>query len=638
MPLLDQIRTAKLIQLARKSFDPNLSDAELKVLRDSASSLDPVEPAADAPRPPVRSDFVRWLATDPETALNIDPKGLRLYGMTLPSTLDLQECRITIPLYFFLCTIEGEINLQSAETRGIYLLGCSIEGELSADGINIHGPLFLSGTSFSSEIRLRRAKIKSDLDCKDTKLRATTVDALLADGAEIRGTVFLNGEFESFGTIRLLGAKINGDLDCQDAKLRVTGGKALSADRAEIGGAVFLSGEFESSGIIHLQGAKIKGNLVCTDAKLRVTGENALSADRVEIGGTIGLCGGFESSGIIRLPSAKISGDLDFCGAKVDEVRCPNLHLSGDLLWMGIEKSEKIYLDLNGAMVKNLRDDRESWPSFKKLAIDGLVYEELTLHERLTRSDIEQSTYGKELPLNARERIEWLKLQRPDAIIEPQPWMQLAKLLEAKGDGRGAKLVLCKFRCLQARKREWHPWKWLRGVFSKIRRGIAILRKPWNREHPVYLYLRHPNRIWHIAFAGLEEDPFRICYSITLMLVLGTTIFAGAIRNGAMIETVRLLPNAYAPNWQISKSYPSFQPFVYTLENAVPLIKLGMDDKWTPNPQHTPQPWFPKVRWLNWLTFFNNYWFLAISRWALIVSGWAQATILAAALSSRFKQ
>jgi hypothetical protein len=63
-----------------------------------------------------------------------------------------------------------------------------------------------------------------------------------------------------------------------------------------------------------------------------------------------------------------------------------------------------------------------------------------------------------------------------------------------------------------------------------------------------------------------------------------------------------------------------------------------MDDKWTPNPQHTPQPWFPKVRWLNWLTFFNNYWFLAISRWALIVSGWAQATILAAALSSRFKQ
>ena len=40
MPLIDQIREEKLIELAKKRFDPDLWDAENKVLHDSASSED----------------------------------------------------------------------------------------------------------------------------------------------------------------------------------------------------------------------------------------------------------------------------------------------------------------------------------------------------------------------------------------------------------------------------------------------------------------------------------------------------------------------------------------------------------------------------------------------------------------------
>jgi hypothetical protein len=105
-----------------------------------------------------------------------------------------------------------------------------------------------------------------------------------------------------------------------------------------------------------------------------------------------------------------------------------------------------------------------------------------------------------------------------------------------------------------------------------------------------------------------------------------------------MIETVRLLPNASAPDWKISPSYPPFHPFIYSLENAVPLVKLGMDAMWTPDPQHVPQLRIPGVHVFGWQPYLDDYWFLVFSRWFLIVWGWVQATVLAASLADRFRK
>ena len=337
MPLLDQIREEKLVDLAKAYFDPPLTGAEEKVLRDSASSLEPDMPTVNSPRPTIRSDFVRWLATDPEAASHIDPKGLRAFGITLPDKLDLQNCQVLVPLHFQLCAIEREIDLRSAETRSIYLLDSSFDGIIMADRINVDGPLFLRGSIFFGEIRLPGAKIKGALDCLGAKLNVTKGNALTADRAEIGGFVNLKQDydlsgnilqrFESSGTIRLLGAKIKGDLSCSGARLLVKEGDALYADSAEIGGNAFLNNGFESSGIIRLPGAKIKGNLSCSGAKLRVKEGNALYADGAEIGGSVclnafqneasGQREDFESSGTVRLPGAQIKGTLSCSGAKL---------------------------------------------------------------------------------------------------------------------------------------------------------------------------------------------------------------------------------------------------------------------------------------------------------------------------------
>jgi hypothetical protein len=627
MPLLDHIREKKLIWLAHERFASDLSDAELKVLHDSASSLGADTPAANAARPTIRPEFVRWLATDKEAAANIDPKGLRAFGITLSDKLDFQNCRVLVPLHFQHCTFDSEIDFRSAETRDIILLDSSFNGGITADRIKVDGPLFLRGGVVSGEIRLIGAQIKGALDCLGAKLRVSKGNALSADRAEIGGIVYLQQGydlsgtiqgFESTGTIRLLGAKIKGDLSCSGAKLRVKEGVALYADGAEIGGSVFLNAfldtnsgrreDFESTGTIRLLGARIKIGLDCSGARLEAKEGDALSADGAEIGGNVSLTKGFTAVCTIILRSARIGGDLRFYGAEVAEVNCMNLRISGDLLWMGIRKSGKTILRLTGAELKNLREDQASRPDADNLVLDGLVYEELSLHERPSDDEIKKGLLSEQLKLNLMDRVDWLMLQPYKRRLEPQPWMQLSKHLEGRGDRKGAKHVIFKYR----------------GLLAHTQDKLWILRR------------------LKITSAWMEEAPTRICWSIALTLIVGTFIFAGASRSGAMLESVQIQPNAAVlPNREskpASIHYPPFQPFVYTLENAVPLVKLGMDDRWMPDYKHQPQPWFPQTRSLDWLKWFNSYWFLVISRWGLIVWGWVQATILAVSVADRFKK
>jgi hypothetical protein len=57
MPLIDQIREDKLIELAKTRFDLPPTEAEEKVLHDSASSEDLPEPDEKAPQTEVRAVF-----------------------------------------------------------------------------------------------------------------------------------------------------------------------------------------------------------------------------------------------------------------------------------------------------------------------------------------------------------------------------------------------------------------------------------------------------------------------------------------------------------------------------------------------------------------------------------------------------
>jgi hypothetical protein len=206
--------------------------------------------------------------------------------------------------------------------------------------------------------------------------------------------------------------------------------------------------------------------------------------------------------------------------------------------------------------------------------------------QRLKQSVSEE---GGEHPLKVKDHVEWLQLQPPSDQAEPQPWMQLAALLRTKGDDEGAKRIIFQLRCAQAK----HAIKAMRA--------------------------------WKIVFARLQQQPLWVLVPIVLITSLAACLFWFASVRGAMVPTSKEAYLAWSTGSRMDAAYPQFNPLIYSLENDLPLVKFGLDDKWAPD-----QTYKPKDRVVSYGTL----------RWArvlLILCGWLQATVLAAAIGSRFK-
>lgn len=225
MALLDRTRAELLIKLARESFDSELSKAELKVLRDSTCSIDPPESVEKGPKPEVSAEFIRWLATDPQTLQHVDPRGIFVWRATVSGKLDLWNCRVHSVLRLKSCTFHAEVSLQSAETRNLEFSGSSFERGVNAGQLVAHGSLWLDRVRTSAVVDLIGARIEGDLVCsgaslvpeKDANSQSKTYSrgvTLSADRAIISGAVFMNEGFESSGEVRMVNAKIGSDLLC----------------------------------------------------------------------------------------------------------------------------------------------------------------------------------------------------------------------------------------------------------------------------------------------------------------------------------------------------------------------------------------------------------------------------------------
>jgi hypothetical protein len=558
---LDLLRGNKLIELANDRFAPKLSDAEVEVLRVSASFADPYLRRPDpvdkdqwGPRPPVRAELVRWLATDSIASPFIASKGVRAFGVTIPGGFDFYGCRSLYPLIFWQCNIEGDIDLQSAETQDFFVIDCAVKGFAAAD----------SDSGGNGDL-----KVVGGID---------GARVVVNGSFDIKGSSFYSG-------VSLIGGKIRGDVNCHGTRLFLRAENQPAQDAPP--GAV-------------------------PKKKLDSISDWALLAGGARVEGRVFFLEGFKSYGDMSLAGAEIGGDLAFSGVEVgDEVGCANLQLSGDFFWNGITRSAnrvgqslEVKLDLTGATIRNLRDDKMSWPSKSRLLLNGLVYT------------------GIESALTAGERINWLQRQSFDSGIEPQPWIQLAAHLDSKGDHRGAKHVLYELKRLGAHGEEKDQVQWKPGLFSDLRDIFASLHFLMNPARS----RRSGFQPFAIAFAWLEEVPLRIGWSICLVLLTGTLIFDHAFHQGAFAPTDEKFYAMARAETHEPVAYPDFNPFIYTLENGVPLVKLGQDEKWAPNQNYSSKQWL------------TNYWFLMCVRWGLILSGWLQATVLAAALSGIFKE
>ena len=94
------------------------------------------------------------------------------------------------------------------------------------------------------------------------------------------------------------------------------------------------------------------------------------------------------------------------------------------------------------------------------------------------------------------------------------------------------------------------------------------------------------------------------------MAPFGSPIFWNAGWKNAMSPTSKDACGVWSQRKPCSVAYPSFNPIVYSVENVLPSVKLGQDEKWAPNPTQ------PATHW------WTSYGFLAGFPWFLILAGW----------------
>jgi len=536
-----------LLELARERFRDDWTDADETLFRQTAKGKiaaygkgDPADADKWAKDRVLRADRIEWLCTDRDAVKEVTRKGVRIKGARIEGHVDLSYVKIEFPLWIVNSAVQRGFTMQRCHLRTLLLNGTHT-GPIVADGLRVEHDVFMrDGFQSTGEVRLLSAKISGTLDCRKGQFSNPDGKALNADRVDVKGTVCLTDGFQAMGEVRLLGATIGRSLDCVKGHFSNPDGKALSADGIEVKGDVFLRDEFQATGEVRLLGATIGGVLACAKGRFSNPDGKALSADGVQVDGSVFLNDGFQATGEVRLLGATIGrnlecdngcfsnpngkaltaagvevkgsvflrqqfraeGKVDFIGASVN----------GSFLWLMLECAERCTLRLESAKIGTLWDEEASWPA--KLYLDGLVYDRL----------------HNDAPLSSEARLRWFRRQGYDRDrFVPQPYVQLAKVLQEMGHEADARRIL-----------------------------IAKQKDPARVKS-----LSIPGRVWHHLLGSTFGYGYRpwlaLLVAWLLYIALGTGLFQIGIDKALFAETE-------------AGTVPAFNALVYSLDAFVSLV------------------------------------------------------------------
>jgi hypothetical protein len=436
-----------------------------------------------------------------------------------------QEREIRAKVIRWLCVEEKAKH--EVDPKGILVYGAKITGKIDLSFVIVPFPLLLAHCRLMEDADLFHAQLPV------LNLSGSWVGAISADGLAVEGDVFLRDGFHAEGEVRLLGAEIGGLLDCQRGTFVNPSGCALSADGINVHGAVFLRKGFHAEGEVRLVGAQIGLYLECDRGTFINPSGMALSADRIDVQGEVFLRVGFRAEGEVRLLGAEVGGNLDCTDSTFTKLVAHTATVRGNFWWRSLKDAAAAKLDLRNASVGSIGDDEKSWPAKGNLLLDGFVYGRIS---------------GG--PTDAENRLRWLARQDP---FTPQSYRQLAKVLREAGDDQGARIVLHEMELVRRQQRD-------RGPFVRI----------WG---------------WLLRWTiGYGYYPLRAFEWLLVLAILGTELFWFGSLAGVMVPTEKEAYQTYRCEGKPPPHYEDFSPFIYSVENSLPLVKLGQADKWQPDP------------------------------------------------------
>jgi hypothetical protein len=317
---------------------------------------------------------------------------------------------------------------------------------------------------------------------------------------------------------------------------RSTTGAVLADTSIIHGDASFLMGDY---GPISFFRARIEGTADFTGARIMNAGQDAVNLSETNVGGDVVFHDGFSTNGIVYVPLAKIGHDLSFHDAEFigdAEVNAERAVIDGTFYWVEIKHTPRTMLDLENARAGAIWDDEASWPGPGNLNIAGFVYGEIA---------------GG--PNDAPMRLRWLALQ--PSGYSAQPYRQLATVLSQMGREQGATAVRMAKEVAQRRF----------GHMSTLQRAWSVMLE---------------------VTIGFGYRPLRALWWIGGFVGLGTILFAWGYRLRIITPTEEGAYVEFVKTGEAPPHYPVFNPFIYSLENFLPVVELHQDKYWRPNPRH----------------------------------------------------
>jgi hypothetical protein len=394
-------------------------------------------------------------------------------------------------------------------------------------GARIRGSLDFEGATVLHRLFILDSALTDGIILVDARTRRLALEGsytprLLADRLSADGDLELARL--RCGRAVLLGADIKGQLICRGGRFENPKGNALLADGATVQGDVFLSEGFHATGEVRLLGADIKGQLTCSGGRFENPEGNALSVERATVDGTA------------FLRRCRLEGTLNLGYARF------------------------------GVIV----DDAESWPDPGRLVLEGLEYEGFG---------------GLETPVDARQRIHWLRRQSPTPF-HPQPYDQLAKVLRRMGrEGDVAEVMIAKQQDLIQHG------------------GLGYWAKAVRRL--LGLTTGHGYQTWRAVLGAL------------VLFVIGALLFGWADSKALMVPSSAeiLVDPSYVQKRVIPSGYPRFSALAYAADALLPIVDLHQEGFWLPDAGTRAGA------------------FVQVCLWVHIVAGWVLSTLFAAGVT-----
>ena len=229
----------------------------------------------------------------------------------------------------------------------------------------------------------------------------------------------------------------------------------------------------------------------------------------------------------------QVTRTLDFRTAQLEgEVTLAGTLVGQHLVWTQIVPGPGLALDLREARADTFVDDRSGWPEQGRLQLLGFRYE-------LLRDDSHA---------DSRTRVDWLRLQ-PRPPVADAAYEELAAVEQRAGHEHEARQILIAKEDDETSQLHGPAWlfRWAWGVLS------------------AYGY-----------------EPWRAFWFGAIVIAFGSIVFSVARRAMLILPTDMDQWTAAVRNPQ-TKTYPTFNSLVYSIEMFTPILKLFVADKWLPD-------------------------------------------------------